>query len=105
MTYLFLICICVRILIVLASKYINIRNLHYFGYLAILPAFGFLTLYITGIKKIGAFGNEIWWNRLVHSIFYGLFAYNAIIHNKDSWTYLLADVIFGIITFINYYLI
>ena len=101
--YLFLICVLVRFFLVLVSKYIPVKKLHYLGYLAILPSIGFLFLYITGIKDVGAFGNKVWWNRLIHSIFFGLFAINAIMQNEDSWIYLLADVTFGIIAFINNY--
>lgn len=100
-------CIIVRCLIVVVAKYINTEYLKYLGYLAILPAIGFMYIYISGSRKIGTetFGEKIWWNNLrpIHSILYGLFAYNAIIGNKESWKYLLVDVLIGLISFIIYH--
>jgi hypothetical protein len=46
------------------------------------------------VRKYG--GNNL---RPIHSILYFLFAYNAIIGNKQSWIYLL-DVLFGLISFL-----
>ena len=97
-------CIGVRSLLVVLAKYINIKYLKYLGYLALLPAVGFIYIYLTGTRKTGGetFGEKIWWNDLrpVHSILYFLFAYNAIIGNKQAWIYLLADVLFGLISFL-----
>ena len=97
-------CIGVRSLLVVIAKYINKKYLKYLGYLALLPAIGFMYIYLTGIRNtgLGAFGEKIWWNNLrpVHSILYFLFAYNAIIGNNQSWIYLLADVIIGLISFL-----
>jgi hypothetical protein len=97
-------CIGLRSLFVVIAKYINVNYLKYLGYLALLPAFGFIYIYLTGSRKIGAetFGQKIWWNDLrpLHSILYFLFAYNAIIGNKQSWIYLLVDVLFGLISFL-----
>jgi len=102
-------CIGVRSLFVIIAKYINTKYLKYLGYLALLPAIGFMYIYLTGTRKTGAevFGEKIWWNNLrpIHSILYFLFAYNAIIGNKQSWIYLLVDVLFGLISFlIHHYL-
>ena len=102
-------CIGVRSLFVIIAKYINTKYLKYLGYLALLPAIGFIYIYLTGSRKTGAetFGEEIWWNDLrpVHSILYFLFAYNAIIGNKQSWIYLLLDVLFGLIHFLRHHYI
>lgn len=96
-------CIGVRSLFVIVAKYTAIHYLKYIGYLALLPAIGFLYVYLTGSRKTGAetFGEKIWWNDLrpIHSIFYFLFAYNAIIGNKHAWIYLLVDVLFGLMSF------
>jgi hypothetical protein len=102
-------CIGIRSLFVIIAKYINTNYLKYLGYLALLPAIGFIYIYLSGSRKTGAevFGEKIWWNNLrpVHSILYFLFAYNAIIGNKQSWIYLLVDVIIGLISFlINHYM-
>jgi len=107
-TILFLVgCIGVRSLFVLIAKYVNTNYLKYLGYLALLPAIGFIYIYLTGTRKTGpeTFGNKIWWNNLrpVHAIFYLLFSYNAIIGNKNAWIYLLADVLFGLISFLIFH--
>jgi len=100
-------CIGVRSLFVIIAKYINADYLKYLGYIALLPAIGFMYIYLTGSRKTGAevFGEKIWWNDLrpIHSILYFLFAYNAIIGNKQSWIYLLVDVLFGLISFLTHH--
>jgi hypothetical protein len=97
-------CIGVRSLFVIIAKLVNTKYLKYLGYLALLPAIGFIYIYLTGSRKTGAetFGEKIWWNDLrpIHSILYFLFAYNAIIGNKQSWIYLLVDVLIGFISFV-----
>ena len=97
-------CIGVRTLFVIIAKYINTKYLKYLGYIALLPAIGFMYIYLTGSRKTGAetFGEKIWWNDLrpIHSIFYFLFAYNAILGKTYAWIYLLVDVLFGLISFL-----
>ena len=96
-------CIGIRSLFVVIAKYINVKYLKYLGYLALLPATGFMYIYLSGITGLGAFGEKIWWNHLrpVHSILYFLFAYNAIKGNKQAWIYLLADVVIALISYIS----
>jgi hypothetical protein len=100
-------CIGSRSLFVIIAKNLNTQHLKYLGYIALLPAIGFMYIYVTGSRKTGAetFGEKIWWNnvRPIHSILYFLFAYNAIIGNKKSWIYLLADVLIGLISFLTYH--
>jgi len=100
-------CIGVRSLFVIIAKYINTNYLKYLGYLALLPAIGFIYIFLTGSRKTGpeVFGDKIWWNNLrpIHAILYLLFAYNAIIGNKQAWMYLLADVLIGLISFLIYH--
>ena len=66
-------CIGVRTLFVIIAKYINTKYFKYLGYIALLPAIGFMYIYLTGSRKTGAetFGEKIWWNDLrpIHSIF------------------------------------
>ena len=97
-------CIGTRSLIVYFAKTSSIQTLKYMGYLALLPTFGFIYIYLTGSRQTGpeVFGGKIWWNNLrpIHAILYGLFAYNAIIGNTNAWIYLLADVLFGLSSFI-----
>jgi len=99
-------CVGARLLIVMIAKEINKKYLKYLGYFALVPAIGFMYLYLSGARKgLGAFGEKIWWNHLrpVHSILYLLFAYNAIIGNKYAWIFLLADVLVALISFLVYH--
>ena len=102
-------CIGLRSIFVIIAKYINTNYLKYLGLLALIPAIGFIYIYLTGSRKTGAevFGNKIWWNNLrpIHSILYFLFAYNAIIGNKESWIYLFVDVVIGLISFLLHHYI
>jgi hypothetical protein len=96
-------CIGTRSLLVYIAKQTNKTYLMFMGYLALLPAVGFFYLYFSGTRKTGAevFGDKIWWNNLrpIHGLLYLLFAYNAIIGNKNAWIYLLVDVLFGLTSF------
>ena len=100
-------CIGVRSLFVIIAKNSNVEYLKYMGYLALLPAIGFIYIYLTGSRKTGGetFGEKIWWNDLrpIHSLVYFLFAYNAIIGNKNAWLYLLFDVVFGLTSFLIFH--
>ena len=79
----------------------------YLGYLAILPAIGFLLIFLFGLRKTGqeVFGEKIWWNNLrpVHALLYFLFAYNAINGNKMAYQFLLIDVIIGLTGFLTFH--
>ena len=89
-------CMGARLSLAIIAKNIDTKYLKYMGYLLLLPAFGFMFIYLTGIRKTGAevFGEKIWWNNLrpLHAILYLLFSLNAINGNKNSWLYLLLDV-------------
>lgn len=102
-------CIGTRSLFVLIAKYIKLDYLPYLGYLALLPAIGFIYIFFTGSRQTGAevFGSKIWWNNLrpLHAILYFLFAYNAIYKNPVSWVYLLIDVILGLFSFLVYHFV
>jgi hypothetical protein len=100
-------CIGVRTSITILAKKINIEYLPYMGYIALLPALGFLYIYVTDSRKTGleVGGGKIWWNcmRPVHSLLYFLFAYNAIVKNKNAWGYLALDVTIGLIAFLGHH--
>ena len=100
-------CIGTRLFFVYLAKTINIHYLPLLGYLALLPAFGFLYIYFTNTRKTGAevFGDKIWWNNLrpIHAFFYLLFAYSAINKVENAWLYLLADVILGLTSFTTHH--
>jgi hypothetical protein len=100
-------CIGVRLLLVYIAKNIDIKLLKYMGYITLIPAIGFIYIYLTGSRKTGpeVFGSKIWWNNLrpIHAILYLLFSYNAIIGNRNAWIYLLIDVLLGLISFLVYH--
>jgi hypothetical protein len=100
-------CIGTRFAFVLLAKNIGLQYLPYLGYLALLSAIGFMYIYLTGSRQTGVevFGEKIWWNDLrpLHSLLYFLFAYNAIIGNKQAWIYLLVDVLIGLMSFLVYH--
>ena len=100
-------CIGIRSIFVLVAKYASTYYLQLLGYLALLPAMGFIYIYLTGSRQVGAevFGEKIWWNNLrpIHASLYLLFSYNAINGNKMAYQYLLFDVIFGLVSFIVYH--
>ena len=102
-------CIPTRLFLVYLAKNIPVNYLPVLGYISLLPAIGFIYLFLSGTRKSGpeTFGDKIWWNNLrpVHAVFYLLFSYNAINKVKDSWIYLLYDVIFGLISFLIYHYI
>lgn len=100
-------CIGSRSLLVIIAKNIQVKYLKYMGYLALLVSFGFMYIFLTGSRETGVevFGEKIWWNNLrpLHSLLYFLFAYNAIIGNRNAWIYLLIDVVIGLFSFLIFH--
>ena len=100
-------CIGSRSLFVYIAKNIKETYLKYLGYLALIPATGFMYLFLSGKRKTGpeVFGDKIWWNSLrpIHSLLYFLFAYNAIKGNRSAWVFLLLDVIIGLLSFLSFH--
>ena len=97
-------CIGTRLGLVYLAKHASPKWLNYMGYVALLPATGFLYFYLSGSRPTGpeVFGGNIWWNsiRPIHSLFYFLFAYSAIHGYSTAWVYLLVDVMFGFTMFL-----
>ena len=96
-------CIGTRTLFVVIAKNLSGDYLRYAGFLALLPALGFIYIFLTGARQTGpeTMGTPIWWNNLrpIHAGLYLLFAYNAIKGVQSAWVYLLIDVIFGLVSF------
>jgi hypothetical protein len=96
-----------RVLITILAKNIHIQYLPILGYIALLPAFGFIYIYATGSRKTGleVGGDKIWWDKLrpFHSILFFLFAYNAITKNVNSWKYLALDTFIGLVAFLSFH--
>jgi len=100
-------CILIRLIIVYIAKNINKLYLPYLGILSLIPAIGFVIIYVGNYRKYGreTFGNKIWWNSLrpIHGMLYILFCLLALNKNKYSWIVLLIDIIIGFIGFIIYH--
>jgi hypothetical protein len=96
-------CIGTRLLFVYIAKHVSLKYLPYLGYLALLPAIGFMYIYIFGARNTGAevFGEKIWWNNLrpLHAVFYTMFAIAAIMGNRNAWIWLLLDLLLGLVSF------
>jgi hypothetical protein len=101
-------CITVRLLLVYLAKTLSTKYLQYMGVIALLPAFGFAYIYVTGSRKTGTevFGDKIWWNNLrpIHSLLYFTFAYLAITSSTKAYIPLLIDVTIGLVAFLVYHL-
>jgi hypothetical protein len=97
-------CIPMRLALVWLAKEVPLNYLPYLGYLALLPAFGFLYLFFSGKRTSGVEtgGAPIWWNqfRILHGLIYLLFAYYAINRIKSAYKFLLADVCIGLVLFL-----
>jgi len=100
-------CVLTRVIITFIVKNLKTNYLPIVGYIALIPAIGFLSIYFLNLRKTGkeVFGEKIWWNdiRPIHGILYLIFAYLAINKNTNSWKILLIDVIFGFIMFLNHH--
>lgn len=99
-----LLCIPIRILFVLISKFTPIEYLHYLGIIALIPSFGFLYFHFNkNQRKFGIFKQKVWWNRIIHGLLYLGFAIFAIMKNKNAYLFLLVDVIYGLGGFVYHH--
>jgi hypothetical protein len=102
-------CIPTRLAFMYFAKICSLQYLPILGYVALILAFGFLYLFLTGSRTTGAetFGEKIWWNNLrpIHALLYILFAYNAINKVRNAWLYLLYDIIIGLVSFLFFHYI
>jgi hypothetical protein len=98
-------CIGIRTFFVITAKNINKDYLPYMGYIAVLISISFIYQFIKKERIIGAFNNEIWWDKLrpIHAINYGVFAYMAINKSSNAWIPLLFDVIIGLTAHLYYH--
>ncbi len=100
-------CIPTRLAFVYLAKNISLQYLQLLGYLALLPAIGFIYIYLTGSRQTGGetFGDKIWWNNLrpIHALFYFYFAYYAIGGFRNAWVCLFYDVILGLLSFLTFH--
>jgi hypothetical protein len=100
-------CMPARFAFAWVAKKIPLMYLPYMGFLALLPAIGFLYLFFTGKRTTGAEtgGAPIWWTKLrvVHGLLYLLFAYYAINRMRQAYKVLLADAFIGLVFFIGHH--
>jgi hypothetical protein len=100
-------CLGSRFTLAYVAKNASPSILQIMGYIALLPAIGFIYIFATGSRQTGAevMGGKIWWNSLrpVHAILYLAFAYNAIKMHSYAWTFLLADVLLGVFSFLAHH--
>jgi hypothetical protein len=97
-------CIPSRLALAALAKYSPTAYLPYLGYLALLPAFGFIYLFFSGKRTIGleTQGTPIWWTkfRLFHGLMYLLFAFYAIQKYSNAYKIIVADTIVGLVLFL-----
>lgn len=101
-------CIPLRIILAYIAYVSSAKILQYMGYIAILPAIGFIYIFLTGARKTGAEtgGAPIWWNdiRPIHAGLYLAFAYLAVSGDKlNAWKFLAADVALGLSAFLAHH--
>ncbi len=99
-------CIGFRLLISFIIKNISKKYLPICSYITILPAIGFILLYLSNLRiKKGAFNNIVWWNKLrpIHGVMYLLFSIYAFKKETFAWKILLLDAILGLLFWLNHY--
>ena len=98
-------CMGVRVGVALLAKYIDKTYLQKLGYLLLLPAMGFIIVYIGGLRGKGGLNQIAWWNHLrpVHSLLYFIAAFYAIKKDRRSWIVLLLDAGIGLMAFLVYH--
>ena len=101
-----LVCISTRLLFCAAAyvAYWHPPWLQALGALALIPACGFLLIWLFGWRKTGfevmAPDHVVWWNALrpVHAALYAAFAVLALSNCRFAYLVLLADVVLGIVS-------
>lgn len=102
-------CIGTRTALAVLAKVASPDWLQTMGALALVPAIGFYVIFLFKLRETGpeVFGDKIWWNHLrpIHGTLYLLFAYFAIQKRYFAWTFLAADVSFGLVAYITHNLV
>lgn len=92
-------CIPMRLLLAYIAYSIPKQYLPYFGLLLLVPAIGFLTLYVFGLRQYAPEAQgKTWWNymRPIHGLLYLLASYGSFYRAPWVWKVLLCDVIVGV---------
>ena len=100
-----LLCIPARLFAAFISKVASKKYLPILGYIALLPALGFLYHFFTGKEKGATFNQVAWWGymRPIHSFLYFYFAYMDINKRDNAHMILFYDVILGLLSFFHYH--
>ena len=107
-TLLFLIgCLGTRFILAYVAHAIPSSFLPIMGAVALIPAFGFILIYLLNLRQTGLEAQgKIWWNlwRPIHACIYILFALYAFKKLDFSWIILFIDAIIGFIAwYLHYY--
>jgi len=110
MTFFFLGCVPLRLLLVYLAYKLPVQKLKIMGYLMVLVAIGFIMSYMNFKENDnGAFGSLVWWNnyRAIHAAMYLVFSIMVLgnINIDKAYLVLLIDVIIGIGAFSNKYIL
>ena len=101
-------CIGARILLAYLAKKATKEHLKYIGYIALLPALGFIVLYLGDYRKDAPeAGGQTWWNSLrpIHGTLYLLFAIYAMKASENAWKVLAVDAGLGVLFwYMKYYI-
>lgn len=102
-------CIPTRLLMVLIAwaiihKYKSNVVRYATGILGIIIGVTFIYLHFSGIRQLSVDGNKVWWNRLIHSLFYLAFGIMMLINHKKAYLLLLGDAIYGSGSFIVHHI-
>lgn len=95
-----------RLLLVYCAKEIHQDGLQYMGYISLIPALGFLYIYLFNLRKTGIEARgRIWWNNMrpLHGVLYLLFAIYAIKKERFAWIVLFIDVVLGFAIWLHHY--
>ena len=105
--YFLLFCFPMRIVLAyLAYKLQNTKYINYYVFLILFMGLSFLYQYLLNYRKIGAFGQKVWWHnyRIIHALNY--LTYCFIIYRNDfysqyAYRLLVLDALLGLAFFIN----
>tara|TARA_B100000073_G_scaffold335092_1_gene328344 strand:- start:343 stop:690 length:348 start_codon:yes stop_codon:yes gene_type:complete len=95
-------CISARLLLIVITKNIPLKNLPYLSPLFLTMGLGFLYYFLSKKDKGFTFDQKAWWQflRPIHSILYIVTAYLAYSKNRKSYLVLTLDLFIGIVFFI-----
>ena len=99
-------CIGVRLLLSLLVKLSPASYLPFYSVISLLPALGFISIYLFNLRKYGMeAGGKIWWNKLrpIHGVMYLLFSIYSYKKEVFAWKILLIDTILGLLFWLNHH--